>query len=148
MITDSGKLFHIDFGYILGQDPKLISPDIRLTPEMIDAMGGINSKYYKNFKNYCGIAYNCMRRHAPIFYTMLLDLIDFNPPIEQKNLTRESIKKHIIDRFIPGETYDNAINQIKHKLDINSNTYSENIIDFFHKKCNLQIQKVLVNLKS
>ena len=45
------------------------------------------------------------------------------------------IRKHIIDRFIPGETYDNAINQIKHKLDINSNTYSENIIDFFHKKC-------------
>ena len=135
MITNKGRLFHIDFGYILGRDPKLISPDIRLTPEMIDAMGGINSEYYMKFKNYCGIAYNCMRRHAPIFYTMLLDLIDFNPPLDEKNLTREYIKKHIIDRFIPGETYDNAINQIKYKLDINSNTYSENIIDFFHKKC-------------
>jgi len=135
MITDEGKLFHIDFGYILGHDPKLISPDIRLTPEMIDAMGGINSEFYKKFKNYCGIAYNCMRRHAPIFYTMLLDLLDFNPPLDQPNLSRESIKKHIIERFIPGETYDNAINQIKYKLDTNSNTYSENIIDYFHKKC-------------
>ena len=137
MITDSGKLFHIDFGYILGNDPKLISPDIRLTPEMIDAMGGINSEYYSKFKYYCGVAYNCMRRHAPIFYTMLLDLLSFNPPIYNNNLTKEQIKKHIIDRFIPGETYDNAINQIKYKLDINSNTYSENIIDFFHKKYKL-----------
>ena len=68
---------------------------------------------------------------------MLLDLLSFNPPIYNNNLTKEQIKKHIIDRFIPGETYDNAINQIKYKLDINSNTYSENIIDFFHKKYKL-----------
>ena len=78
-----------------------------------------------------------MRRHAPIFYTILLDLVYFNPPLDNKNLSKENIKKYIIDRFIPGETYDNAINQINYKLDINSNTYSENIIDYFHKKYRL-----------
>ena len=35
MITDKGCIFHIDFGYILGHDPKPLSPEIRITPEMI-----------------------------------------------------------------------------------------------------------------
>ena len=39
-----------------------------------------------------------------------------------------------INRFIPGENYDNAIKQIKYKIELNSNTYSETVIDYFHKK--------------
>ena len=54
MITHEGCIFHIDFGYILGVDPKPLYPDIRLTPEMIDALGGKNSIYYSKFKEYCG----------------------------------------------------------------------------------------------
>ena len=52
MITNKGRLFHIDFGYILGIDPKPLSPEIRLTAEMIDALGGLNSKHYSDFKDY------------------------------------------------------------------------------------------------
>jgi len=134
MITDKGKLFHIDFGYILGIDPKPISPEIRLTAEMIDAMGGLNSKHYSDFKDYCGKAYNCLRRHSALFYILLLDLSDFSPPLDGHPITRENIKYHIINRFIPGENYDNAIKQIKYKIELNSNTYSETVIDYFHKK--------------
>jgi hypothetical protein len=133
MITNDGSLFHIDFGYILGNDPKPISPDIRLTPEMIDAMGGINSKYYSKFKNYCGVAYNCLRRHAPIFYVLLLNLTECVPAIDD-NITPENIKEHIIQRFMPGENYKEAEEQFNHKIDKNSNTYSEDIIDYFHKQ--------------
>ncbi len=133
MITNDGSLFHIDFGYILGNDPKPISPDIRLTPEMIDAMGGINSKYYGKFKNYCGIAYNCIRRHAPIFYVLLLNLTECVPCIDD-NITQESIKEHIIERFMPGENYKDAEEQFNYKIDNNSNTFSEEIIDYFHKQ--------------
>ena len=133
MITKDGSLFHIDFGYILGNDPKPISPDIRLTPEMIDAMGGINSKYYSKFKNYCGVAYNCLRRHAPIFYVLLLNLTECVPAIDD-NITPENIKEHIIQRFMPGENYKEAEEQFNHKIDKNSNTYSEDIIDYFHKQ--------------
>ncbi len=134
MITDDGRLFHIDFGYILGFDPKPICPDIRLTAEMIDAMGGINSLHYKKFKTYCGRAYNCLRRHAPIFYTLLLSLTESIPNIDIK-ITKAHIKNHIYQRFIPGENYHTAFKQFIHKLDSNSNTFSEDIIDFFHKKC-------------
>lgn len=30
-----GKFFHIDFGYILGEDPKYMPPPIKLCKEMI-----------------------------------------------------------------------------------------------------------------
>ncbi len=130
MITDQGCIFHIDFGYILGNDPKPISPEIRITPEMIDAMGGHKSYYYKMFEEYCGKAYNCLRRHAPIFYILLLNLINISD-----EYTKEHIRNHIIQRFIPGENYKDAYKQFSNKLNINSNTYSEGIIDYFHKKC-------------
>lgn len=133
MITDDGFLFHIDFGYILGKDPKPISPDIRLTPEMIDAMGGINSKFYRKFKEYCGICYNCLRRHAPIFYVLLISLTEYIPAVDD-NINEKTIKEHIIQRFMPGENYREAEIQFNNKLEKNSNTYSEGVIDYFHKQ--------------
>lgn len=133
MITDDGFLFHIDFGYILGKDPKPIAPEIRLTPEMIDAMGGINSKHYRKFKEYCGISYNCLRRHAPIFYVLLLSLTEYFPAVDD-NINEKSIKDHIIQRFMPGENYREAELQFNNKLENNSNTYSEGVIDYFHKQ--------------
>jgi hypothetical protein len=134
MITNEGKIFHIDFGYILGRDPKIISPEIRLTHDMIDAMGGVNSKYYENFKNYCGISYNCLRRHSSIFYVLLLSILQFSPEIVDFKHTKCSIKNHIIQKFIPGETYKDAFKQFNYTLYKNSNTFTGNIIDFFHKK--------------
>ena len=137
MITNDAKIFHIDFGYILGNDPKVLSPDIRLTPDMIDAMGGVNSIYYAKFKNYCGIAYNCIRRHSSIFYVLLLEIEQINCKFEKNIITKERIKNYVINRFIPGETYDNAIKQINNRIQVNSNTYSETVIDYFHKKYKL-----------
>ncbi|CAK9810048.1 Phosphatidylinositol 3-kinase catalytic subunit type 3 [Anthophora quadrimaculata] len=40
LLTTSGKLFHIDFGYILGRDPKPLPPPMKLSKEMVEAMGG------------------------------------------------------------------------------------------------------------
>lgn len=53
MLLPEGNLFHIDFGYIFGRDPKPMAPPFRLTREMADAMGGVNSEDYKLFKTYC-----------------------------------------------------------------------------------------------
>ena len=46
-LTKSGNLFHIDFGYILGRDPKPMPPPMKLCKEMVDAMGGVNSESYQ-----------------------------------------------------------------------------------------------------
>ncbi|KAE8745182.1 Phosphatidylinositol 3-kinase catalytic subunit type 3 [Frankliniella occidentalis] len=49
LLTSDGKLFHIDFGFILGRDPKPLPPPIKLSKEMVDAMGGVDSDHYHEF---------------------------------------------------------------------------------------------------
>uniref|UniRef100_A0A158PBT9 PI3K/PI4K domain-containing protein n=1 Tax=Angiostrongylus cantonensis TaxID=6313 RepID=A0A158PBT9_ANGCA len=44
LLCESGRLFHVDFGFILGRDPKPLPPPMKLTNEMLQAMGGIKSK--------------------------------------------------------------------------------------------------------
>jgi len=125
MITESGYLFHIDFDYILGYDPKPLAPEIRITPEMIDAIGGENSIYYTEFKNICTKAYNCLRRHADLLVCMLCSLKEFPPSI---------IKEHISQRLMVGENEEDATLNFVAKVIKNSSTsYSTRLIDFFHK---------------
>jgi len=57
-----GHLFHIDFGYILGRDPKPMPPPMKLTREMVDAMGGPGSDNYKIFTDLCVNAFFHLRR--------------------------------------------------------------------------------------
>lgn len=134
MITKNGYIFHIDFGYILGQDPKPLAPEIRLTVEMVDAMGGINSKHFQEFKILVGKVYNCLRRHTPIFYSLLLGLCNVIPKIDNGIYTEELVKNHVLQRFIPWESDDNANKRLQYKLEENFNTYSESVIDYFHKQ--------------
>jgi len=62
LLTEDGKLFHIDFGYILGRDPKPMPPPMKLSKEMVDAMGGVQSEYYQEFKKLCYTAFLHLRR--------------------------------------------------------------------------------------
>lgn len=62
LLTKDGKLFHIDFGYILGRDPKPMPPPMKLSKEMVDAMGGENSEHYQQFRKQCYTAFLHLRR--------------------------------------------------------------------------------------
>jgi hypothetical protein len=46
-------MFHIDFGFIFGQDPKPMPPPFRFIRAMADAMGGEEGEGYGRFKSYC-----------------------------------------------------------------------------------------------
>ena len=74
MVTRDGRLFDIDFGFILGRDPIFNNPGIRITPDMIDALGGPSSKYYIDFQKLSTDIYNSLRSHIDIFVNMLMFL--------------------------------------------------------------------------
>jgi phosphatidylinositol 3-kinase len=46
-------MFHIDFGFIFGQDPKPMPPPFRFIRAMADAMGGEDAENYARFKTFC-----------------------------------------------------------------------------------------------
>merc|ERR1712228_573943 len=74
LLTNGGYLFHIDFGYIYGEEPPMkgtISPKIRIIKQMIAVMGGENSTKYKQFQQYIISAYLRLRKMAPLILNLL-----------------------------------------------------------------------------
>ena len=71
MVTRDGRLFHIDFGYIMGRDPKMFPPPMKICREMIEAMGGPGSAGYTRFKTLACEAYNILRKSAPLFLVLM-----------------------------------------------------------------------------
>lgn len=126
MITNDGRLFHIDFGYILGKDPVFSNSNIRITPEIVEVIGGINSEYYTVFKDTCTIIYNCLRRNIDIFMNMLLLL----PHISDVDATEKEIKEQLIRRFIPGENHIDAKLHLVKQLE--KQNYTDKIKDWCH----------------
>jgi len=78
LITESGQMFHLDFGFVFGKDPKPYPSPFRLTKEMAIAIGGDNyttSVNFGKFRSYCYQAYNWLRKSSNLL-TNLLSLMD------------------------------------------------------------------------
>ena len=138
MLTNTGDFFGIDFSFILGTDPKILRTScIRITPEMLEALGGEKSQEYEEFKELCGQVYDILRRHVNTFVCLLSLIPTFKsntktcPDIDEKQMYSEIIK-----RFCPGETYQDAIRNLKTRIDDSADHSTLNkyhVIDFFHK---------------
>eukprot|EP00930_Biecheleria_cincta_P041249 TRINITY_DN28248_c0_g1_i1.p1 TRINITY_DN28248_c0_g1~~TRINITY_DN28248_c0_g1_i1.p1 ORF type:complete len:948 (+),score=185.87 TRINITY_DN28248_c0_g1_i1:89-2932(+) len=76
MVTRDGRLFHIDFGFILGKDPKPFPPPMRICKEMVEGMGGNASPGYQSFKSKCCQAFKILRRHAKLIINLLYLMTD------------------------------------------------------------------------
>lgn len=124
MITREGSLFHIDYDYILDCDPKISSPKMKITADMIDCLGGVNSKYYESFLQTCTDMYNCIRKHASVFTMMLIHLSN-----AEKN--QMDIREYIIKKFIPGQSDHEAKLELITQIN-KSDTYSQRIVDFMY----------------
>ena len=126
MVTKAGILFHIDFSFCIGHDPKPFHPSIRITKDMIDMIGGENSEDYNKFIKNCNVIYNCIRKYTNVISLLIYLLYDINNII----FNEKSIKEHIIKKFIYSES-DNYATTTLHDTITNS-TDNYKYIDFFH----------------
>jgi phosphatidylinositol 3-kinase len=78
LLTEQGHLFHIDFGYILGRDPKPFPPPMKISKEMIDAMGGALSPHYKRFTSYCFLSFTILRKFSNLLLNLMSLMVDAN----------------------------------------------------------------------
>jgi len=76
LVTADGCMFHIDFGYILGKDPKPFPPPMKLCREMVEAMGGADSDGYQSFLRKCCEGYRILRRHGSLVVNLLYLMAD------------------------------------------------------------------------
>ncbi|KAI9218952.1 kinase-like domain-containing protein [Blastocladiella britannica] len=80
LMTPRGNIFHVDFGYILGRDPKPFPPPMKLCKEMVEAMGGTASPHYHRFTSYAHVAYATLRKSAPLIVNLVHLMADANVP--------------------------------------------------------------------
>ena len=128
MIDNRGRLFHIDFGFILGRDPKPAPPPIKLCQEMVDVMGGKNSPRFEEFKQKCVNAYWVLRDNARVIVNMFYLMIDSGIP--ELNDIENLYKLH--EKFVPGLSNDEASTSFLTNLEESINALMPVLMEKFH----------------
>ena len=99
MMKPDGHLFHIDFGFIFGRDPKPLPPPFRLIRQFVDAMGGEEHEHYARFKSYCCQAYNLLRSSASLILNLLSLMSDAGIPDLSVHSTPAVVLAKIEEKF-------------------------------------------------
>ena len=130
LIDRKGRLFHIDFGYILGKDPKSFPPPIKLSSHMVECMGGKNSKGYEDFKKKCETAFIALRKYARLVVNMFYLMI--HSEIDELKDDYELIINKMHERFCPNMTDEEAKKNLSDTLEESLNAKMAAIMDYAH----------------
>jgi phosphatidylinositol 3-kinase len=95
MMTRRGQVFHIDFGYILGRDPKPFPPPMKLCKEMIDVMMGPSG--FQRFQSYAFAGYHSLRKSANLLLNLFGLMVDANIP--DISIEPDKAVTKVLDRF-------------------------------------------------
>ena len=126
-----GHFFHIDFGYILGRDPKPMPPPIKLSKEMVDAMGGSDSANYATFKQYCFTAYTTLRKSSNLILNLFALMTDANIP-DIRAEPDKAVEK-IRERFALGVSEEEAIRGFEALIEDSVGRLFPQFIDMVHR---------------
>ncbi|CAM9225302.1 unnamed protein product [Ectocarpus fasciculatus] len=132
MVTQEGQLFHLDFGFILGRDPKPFPPPFRLTKAMVEAMGGMDSEYYHSFKTYCCQAFNWLRKSAFLILNLLSLMRDANIPDMSIHSKPDEVLKLLEERLRLDLTDEEADQFFLTMISSVLNAIAPRVMDFAH----------------
>jgi phosphatidylinositol 3-kinase len=59
LLRDSGQLFHVDFGFIMGRDPKPLSQAMRVSKDMMEML---DDNRFLDFLRHCSTAFLILRK--------------------------------------------------------------------------------------
>lgn len=131
LLTTTGKLFHIDFGYILGRDPKPLPPPMKLSKEMVEAMGGVQSEHYHEFRKLCYTAFLHLRRHSNLILNLFTLMVDANVP--DIALEPDKAVMKVQDKFRLDLGDEEAVHYFQNLLDISVTAVMAALVEQFHK---------------
>jgi phosphatidylinositol 3-kinase len=131
MVSQNGKLFHIDFGYILGRDPKPLPPPMKLSKEMIEAFGGMASEHYQEFRKECYTAFLSLRRYANLILNLFSLMVDASVP--DIALEPDKTVKKVQDKFRLELSDEEAVQYMQNMIDISATAVMAAIVERIHK---------------
>ena len=130
LVSTSGQFIHVDYGFILGDDPKQLSTPIRITRGMIDALGGVESSTYAEFTRVAKEAYNAMRYHASFWYHLLSSEWFI---CRDKRRHWKRVRDHVLNRFVPGEWNEQAEIHIEEVVSkASTDSWKDTLTDLTH----------------
>jgi phosphatidylinositol kinase/protein kinase (PI-3 family) len=129
MISKNGLLFHVDFDYMLGKEPKPYATNrmLRVTPEIVNVIGGYETEDYEYYIKTCVKIYNRLRLHVNLFSNLLSVVPSIDPDI-----TFDDIKRDLSERFEIGENEVEAATHMDNKANSKTN-FEYMITDFWYK---------------
>uniref|UniRef100_A0A6M2DLC6 Phosphatidylinositol 3-kinase catalytic subunit type 3 n=1 Tax=Xenopsylla cheopis TaxID=163159 RepID=A0A6M2DLC6_XENCH len=131
LLTTSGKLFHIDFGYILGRDPKPLPPPMKLSKEMVEAMGGAHSEHHQEFRKLCYTAFLHLRRHANLMLNLFSLMVDASVP--DIALEPDKAVKKVQDKLRLDLGDEEAVLYMQNLLDLSVTAVMAALVEQLHK---------------
>ncbi|KAK3695039.1 kinase-like domain-containing protein [Podospora appendiculata] len=131
LLAPDGHFFHADFGYILGRDPKPFAPAMKLSKEMVDCMGGSSSEHYRQFKQYCFLAYSALRKNSNLILNLFSLMVDANIPDIKLEPDKAVLK--VKDRFHLELSEEDSIRHLESVMDDNLNALVPVVIDKLHE---------------
>ena len=134
LITDDGALFHVDYGFILGCEPgakaalAAAAPKLRLTTQIVEALGGEQSDDFRKFIALCGDLYGIAKRRANVFYYALWSLVADGTVFE------EDLRMHVLTALAPDETREETQVQIERTIhSATTHRTIETLLDTIHR---------------
>uniref|UniRef100_A0A2R9AAG6 Phosphatidylinositol 3-kinase catalytic subunit type 3 n=1 Tax=Pan paniscus TaxID=9597 RepID=A0A2R9AAG6_PANPA len=132
LLTKTGKLFHIDFGYILGRDPKPLPPPMKLNKEMVEGMGGTQSEQYQEFRKQCYTAFLHLRRYSNLILNLFSLMVDANIP--DIALEPDKTVKKVQDKFRLDLSDEEAVHYMQSLIDESVHALFAAVVEQIHKR--------------
>jgi phosphatidylinositol 3-kinase len=126
LILSNSIIRAVDYGYILGRDPKPFPPPVKVSKEMVDGMGGANSTHYNRFKNYCFTAFTILRKNANLILNLVSLMVDANIP----DIKHRDVHQQIQEKFRLDLMEEDALKHFEAIL--NETSYITVVFDRFH----------------
>uniref|UniRef100_A0A915JDD3 Phosphatidylinositol 3-kinase catalytic subunit type 3 n=1 Tax=Romanomermis culicivorax TaxID=13658 RepID=A0A915JDD3_ROMCU len=130
LLCRNGKLFHIDFGYILGRDPKPLPPPMKITKEMIEGMGGFSSPLFQEFRTLCYTGFLHLRRHANLFLNLFALMVDASIP--DIALEPDKAVRKVQERFLLHLSEEEAVKAMQQLIDDSISARMAAFVDMMH----------------
>ena len=131
LLAPDGCFFHVDFGYILGRDPKPFAPQMKLPLQLIEGMGGPQHPNFLAFKSYAFTAWSTLRKSSNLLLNLFALMQGANIP--DIKVEREGSVRKVQERMWLGKGENEAGREFERLIEESMGDWKAGVIDWAHE---------------